>query len=227
MGTDQTTLRRYQISLSEHQAYEAGAMLITLLAFPKETADDTTFRRIHESICAEALIERARNDPSWAFTQQTIRPLHMAISETRRKRDLRTLDRRLRDRMLAGRIANAIIFDETGLNPKLPKGFASFSIKQLIYLSLEQLGSFEGENAEQRIWRDGRAAIHLAAATQAYLNRPEVAEYEVSIGDIIFDADAVVWIVLRAQETERLMAEHPGRLLGTTRGIIRLELTAT
>jgi hypothetical protein len=119
--------------------------------------------------------------------------------------------------MIAGRVANAIIFDAAGFNPGLPEGCEGFSIKQLIKMALDDLERFDGrehvdaENAEQRIWRDGMPVVHLAAATQAFLNRPENAERKLSLSDIVWDADAIRWIVIRAVETRALMADKPDR----------------
>lgn len=213
--------RPYLVDLSTQATYEAGALLLTLLAFPKETVDDQVLAELHASLCTTALIERARTDPSWAVAHQAIKPVHFSVAPDVAKRKLRTLHRRLRDRMIAGRIANAILFDAAGLSPTLPKGCEGFSIKQLIKLALDDLDQNDAEDAEERIWRQSLPAVHIAAAVQAYLNRSDKASYEVSLGDIIFVEEAILWITERTLQSWRLMLEHPsGFCFGKQRPIL-------
>lgn len=209
--TPSTAPRVYRVDLNTQAPYEAGALLLTLLAFPKETEDDDTFVAQHASLCTSALLERSRSDPEWARTHHPIKPEHFSVQPDVVKKNLRTLHRALRDRMVAGRVANAIIFDAAGLRPTLPKGCEGFSIKQLMKMALDDLGQEDAENAEQRIWRPSQPVIHLAAAVQAFMNRPDKAPYEVSVGDIMFDLAAILWIQERALRTWKLMRDHGDR----------------
>jgi len=213
--------RIYRVDLGTQATYEAGALLLTLLAFPKETADDRALAELHAALCTAALIERSRTDVEWSLARQAIKPVHFSVARDVVKKRMRTFERALRDRMIAGRVANAIIFDAAGLNPTLPKGCEGFAIKQLIKMALDDLGQADAENAEHRVWRATLPAVHLAAAVQAYLNRPDKADFEVSWGDIIFDPEAIAWIAERAMLTWRLMLDRPERFaLGKQRPIL-------
>lgn len=204
--------RVYRIDQRGQQPYESGALLLTLLAFPKETADDQKFAELHCALCAAALTERARDDGPWSNAHQFIKPIHFALPPKQVAAALRTFNRRMRDRMIAGRIANAIIFNAAGLNPKLPKGCEGFSIKQLIRMALDDVGQLDAENAEQRIWRASLPVAHLAGAVQQYLNRKDNAAHEVSYGDILFNRrNAVGDIVRQATKSFNLMKDHPDR----------------
>lgn len=203
--------RVYVIDSIRLQAYEIGALLITLLAFPSETAEERRFAELHASLCTEALIGRARTDAQWANARAVIRPVHFSVPSTIVQANLRSLTRRLRDRMIAGRIANAILFDAAGLNPTLPKGCEGFSIGQLIKMALDDTGQLEAKNAEHRIWRTALPVAHLCAAVQAYLQREDQRAFEVSLGDIIFDEAAISWIVGRTLHTQALMSTRPDR----------------
>lgn len=216
--------RLYVPDPSEQQPYESGALFLTLLAFPNESADDQRLAHLHRALCAAALLERAKDDELWSEKAQLIRPMYLAVPLKQVAASLRTFKRRLRDRMIAGRIANAIMFSAAGLNPKLPKGCEGFSIKQLIKMALDDTDQLEAENAEQRIWRDGLPAVHLAAALQAYLNRKDKADREVSIGDILFDeTGALAEIARQALVSYHLMKDHPDRFkLGRRRPILFL-----
>jgi hypothetical protein len=132
----------------------------------------------------------------------------------------------MRDRMIAGRVANAIIFDAAGFNPKLPKGCEGFAIKQLIQMAMDDLERADGrerrdaENAEQRIWREGLAVVHLAAAAQAYLNTAGAPDEDISFGDFIWNQEAILWIANQADLSFRLMQNHPDRFRWRRRPIV-------
>ena len=71
-----------------------------------------------------------------------MRPIYAFRSENEIAKDLRTLERRLRDRMIPARMAVPFLQEvEPGERPKLPK-----SIK---WLSLNEMAAFVAEEAEQ------------------------------------------------------------------------------
>lgn len=201
--------RVYVLDPSQQQVYEIGAQLLILLAFPAETSDPTLFAELYTSLCTEALIERSRTDPEWANQHQWIKPVHFCVPPAAVKANLRTMRTRVRHRLIAGHMANAIVFEAAGFNPTLPGGCESFAVGQLIKMALRDTGQFEAKNAVQRIWRPSLPAIHLCAAVQAYLQRGDNRQTGVSWGDFIFDLDAIVWIMDRVLKTQALMADRP------------------
>ena len=72
--------------------YEAGALLVTLLAFPD--ASDETQGNVHASLCNYALKVRSAMEPDWTIVPQPIKPFYAFRSESDCNRDLRTLVRR-------------------------------------------------------------------------------------------------------------------------------------
>ena len=86
---------------------EAGALLVTLLAYPD--AKDEIRGDVHASLCAHALRFRSEIEPEWAIQPQQIKPLYALRSSSICYRALRTLERRVRDRMVAGRMAIAFL----------------------------------------------------------------------------------------------------------------------
>ena len=207
----------FLIDFRTQLVFEAGALLFVLLAFPEVAADSERLAELHASLCAQAIFARAARDGEWAQGCRLLKPIYFTRSDRVIDQDLRTFQRRLRDRLIAGRIANANIFEAAGLSPKLPAGCEGFSIKQLIKLSLDDMEAFDrrehfdAENAEQRIWRDGLPVAHLSAAAQAFLQLPGMAERRVTHHDVIWDEGAIRWIVGRAAETRALMADQPER----------------
>jgi hypothetical protein len=87
--------------------YEAGALLVTHLAFPE--ASDQMRGDVHASLCNYALRIKSAIEPDCATLPQPIKPLYVLRSERDCNRDLRTLLRRVRDRMIAGRMAVAFL----------------------------------------------------------------------------------------------------------------------
>jgi hypothetical protein len=91
-----------------------------------------------------------------------MRPIYAFRSENEIAKDLRTLERRLRDRMIAARMAVPFLQEvEPGERPKLPK-----SIK---WLSLNEMAAFVAEEAEQSEPHNG---AHSDQASYAALHVP-------------------------------------------------------
>src|SRR3979490_755858 len=89
------------------------------------------------------------------------------------KRDLRTLYRRHRHRMIAGRMAIAFLQKASGITPKVPGTTGRLSIDALCTLVADDAGYTEPENVETRIWRPSLPVIHVAAALQLLLHLAE------------------------------------------------------
>jgi choline dehydrogenase-like flavoprotein len=101
--------------------YEAGALLVTLLAYPD--ASDEAQGHVHASLCTHALRARSEIEPEWAVQPQPIKPIYTLRSQRDCDRALRTLERCLRDRMVAGRMAIAFLKEALCRQvPELPAG---------------------------------------------------------------------------------------------------------
>jgi hypothetical protein len=85
---------------------------------------------------------------------QPIKPVYALRSQCDIDRDLRTLQRRLRDRMIAARMAIGFLKEAvTGEVPKLPANIKRMSVNQMARLVLDDAGYTDPENVETRIWR--------------------------------------------------------------------------
>jgi hypothetical protein len=94
------------IDLNRLEVYEAGAFLISLLAYPEESEEDDQRRSgAFTSLCACALRVRAETDPDWATRSQFVKPVYTFQTERDCYRGLRKLPHRLRWRMVAARMA--------------------------------------------------------------------------------------------------------------------------
>ena len=162
------------IDFRQLDVYEIGAMLVTWLAFPGEKESEERRSRVHASLCAYALRAKYQTDPESLVSPQPIKPLHALRPQWDIERDLRTLERRFRDRMIAARMAIGFLKEAvTGEVPKLPAGINRISVNQMSRLVLDDAGYTDPENVETRIWRPSLPVIHLATAVQVMLQIAE------------------------------------------------------
>jgi hypothetical protein len=77
------------LDLRHREEYEAGATLVTCLAYPGPSDTDETRGALHKTLCAIAL--RARYDvcPEWAAAPQWIKPIYAFVSQPEIMRNLR------------------------------------------------------------------------------------------------------------------------------------------
>jgi hypothetical protein len=159
------------IDFKKLQVYEAGALLLTHLAYPERTATDDQRGGLHATLCALALHELYGQSPEWE-TPQFMKPIYAFRTDKQIDKDLRTFPRRMRDRAIAGRMAMAFLMEaETGKVPELPEGIKRLSLNEISAMVLDENIESEPENIETRTWRPSRPVIHLAAAIQYTLQK--------------------------------------------------------
>ena len=96
----------YSIDFKHLEVYEAGALLVTLLAYPGEGDHEEERRsRVHTSLCACMLRAIYEVDLDRAVSPQVIKPIYALQTERACSLGLRTLPRRLHHRMIAARMA--------------------------------------------------------------------------------------------------------------------------
>jgi hypothetical protein len=160
------------IDLKRFELYEVGAALLSVLAYPSDSEE--TRAAVHASLCHHALRVRCEVEPDWALFPQRMKPIHALRTAREVNHDLRTLQRRLRDRMAAGRMAIGFLKEAVGGRvSELAPGLARVSINQMARLVIEDTGQTDPENVETRIWRPSLPAIHLASAFQVFLQLAE------------------------------------------------------
>src|SRR5215467_544619 len=101
------------IDFHRFAVYEAGASLISVLAYPGD-GDEELRAGVHASLCHHALRVLCAIEPDWALSPQPMKPLYALRTQREVGKDLRTLRRRLRDRMAAGRMAIGFLKEAVG-----------------------------------------------------------------------------------------------------------------
>jgi hypothetical protein len=167
------------------EPFEIGATLIAVLAFPGPNEIDGR-RRAFEALCADVLRATCEAEPEKAVVWRDRFPTYAAIDAKESRRRLRTLRRRLRDRMVAARMALGY-FDEAlqymltsigeaypDLKPEigdvelrptpLPDGLPRHSANALIQYHFPHANEDGWQNREHRMWHSSLPVIHLAVA---------------------------------------------------------------
>jgi hypothetical protein len=154
----------YLVDLFTPDPFEVAALIISRWAWPG--VNEAVGRdRLYLSLCSWFIRDHAARDPAWAEQPQWIRPDQACRADADIKRDRRTLDTRLKDRVTAGRISIAFLQEaETGMVPELPPGVARLSVNELAGYAQRELGVADVANMKTRVWRPSRSVIHLCAA---------------------------------------------------------------
>jgi hypothetical protein len=197
----------FYIDFNRLQVYEAGALLLAYLAYPGEDGHDDQRRgQVHASLCACMLRARYEVAPDWGSLPLLIKPVYALQTERDRNQGLRQFKRRLRDRMIAARMASPFLEEAaTGEAPELPPSLKRLSINAMSELVLEDAGYNEPENVEARIWRPSRPVIHLASAVHGYLHLGT--EIEAHFLRLLLDCREVIeQVVRKAEYYESLVA---------------------
>ena len=160
-------------------------------------------------------------DSESAVRPQPIKPIYAFRTQSEINRDLRTLSRRHRDRMIAGRMAIAFLQKAQGITPKLPEPAGRLSINALSALIAEDADYADPENVETRIWRPSLPVLHLAAAVQILLSAAPV-----HVGHLVNSRPWIEWVVRAAEEYEDLFARSRYRGIDASR-LIRIRLASS
>jgi hypothetical protein len=204
------------IDFQRSTVYEAGAALISVLAFPGDNEEERR-AAVHATLCHHALRVICAFIPDWALHPQPIKPLYALRTSEEVRRDLRTLQRRLRDRMAAGRMA--IGFLKEAVSGGGSKDERRVSINRMARLVLEDTGQTDPENVETRVWRPSLPVIHIASAMQLYLQHAEAETGKVGWETFFFNRGVVEAVVRTAEYHASIIANtkvlpiDPARLI--------------
>lgn len=154
----------YHVDLFSPDAYIVSALVIASWVCP-EDKDKTLREQLHLTLCSRFIRDRMRREPEWAQKPQRLIPNVACRSENLLRRDVRTFERRFKDRATAGHMAVPFLLEaETGEAPKLPPGVKRLSVNQLAGDALEGRGIADEANLKSRVWRPSRKVIHLCTA---------------------------------------------------------------
>jgi len=183
------------IDFDRLEVYEAGALLLTMLAYPDESEE--TRSQVHASLCMHALRTKCAMEPDWASPPQPMKPIYALRHQHESDRYLRTLERRVRDRMVAGRMA--IAFLKEAATGEVPACIKRLSINEMAQLVLDDVQYSEPENVETRIWRPSLPVIHLASALQLLLHLAEPVTGPIGLEALLLGRNVIELLVRTAE----------------------------
>ena len=191
------------IDFKRLEVYEAGALVLTELAYPD--ASDKTRGEVHASLCAYALRTMCVMEPDWALAPQKMKPIYALRYQRDNDRYLRTVERRLRDRMVAGRMAMGFLKEAvSGVGPACIKRLSINGVAELV---LDDLSYTEPENVETRIWRPSLPVLHVASALQLLLHLAEPAIGPIGLEALLLGRNVIELLIRTAGYHETVMAQ--------------------
>ncbi|UCF23472.1 MAG: hypothetical protein JSV72_22000, partial [Ralstonia sp.] len=110
---------------------------------------------------------------AWANTPQMIKPYYAFVEPKQVARSLRQFQRRLRDRMIAAKMAIPYLQEIVGEAPPPPASIARLSLNELSKLASIDLPDADPADVEKRVWRPSLPVIHLAAALDVTIREVE------------------------------------------------------
>jgi len=219
-------MTEHLIDLNRIEVYEGGATLLSLLAYPGDREEETR-AGVHASLCHHALRIICEIAPDWALWPQRIKPIYALRTAREINRDLRTLQRRLRDRKAAGRMAIGFLKAAVG-SPVvgLAAGRSRLSIDQMARLVLDDTGQTYPENVEARIWRPSLPAIHIASAFEVFLQIAEPGMGKIGLETFLLNRGAIAGVVRAAEYHASIIALNPRLPIDPAR-LIKIRLAET
>jgi len=162
-------MRSYVLGPSKFEPFEIGAFLTAVMAFPSPAEEDA-MQEAASALCAGTIRASCDADPADAARVRRLYPEYAEIDARECRRRLRTLKRRLKDRMIASRMSLGFFKEGMTSRPaRLPPEMARLSLNELSKLVLEESRESVADNVERWAWRETLPVIHIAAAYQFLL----------------------------------------------------------
>src|SRR5271157_2548914 len=128
----------FELDFSRSPVYEVGAALISLLALPQ--GDEKAWGNLMASLCHLALKGQYFLDDTEPISAQAIKPDYAFRSDDEIHRDLKKLERLLRDRIAAGQMAVPLLAKAAGDRAlELPRDIKALSLNELSKLAARDL----------------------------------------------------------------------------------------
>lgn len=202
------------VRLSGSPTYEAGALLFSYLAFPELEADARR-AEVHAALCNLALRATGDDNESWLWTPTTMKPGYALMREPTVQRGVRTMDRRLRDRLDAAIVAKPLLEEApSGQRPRFPPGVKALSLAALggyvMFRNRDNHDQGDVRNFHSRVWQPSLPVIHLAVALNVLFERTLVSGMsKLAVHDLVRSSEAIEFLTHTATELEPMILANP------------------
>lgn len=196
----------FEVNLADPFPYDAAALVLAHLAWPGQK-EGRQRDNAYLSLCALLIRDRAARDQAWASAPQQLVPNLACRADEYVTRDLRTIDRRMRDRAVAGHMAAGFLMEVlNGAKPALPAGAKRLSVSEMALAVADQLALSDGFNVATRAWRPSLPVIHLCVAwttiAQEYFREQGK---ELTWLEVMRRTDLLALLLYRAEQNEPLL----------------------
>jgi hypothetical protein len=198
-----------EINFQNSEAYECGAMLLAVLAYPAQGQDDNRQASLRASLCRHAIEFLHMSDPD-DWRPQPVKLPYVFRDAKAAGRDIKYAAKRLGERLVAARMAIPYLQrSELGQAFTQPKAIKRLSLNEMAEFVLEDAGQSDACNVKHRYWAPSRPVIHLAAAAAVTGQELENAGVQLCFEHLLVCRELIGRIVQRSQLYEELIARDP------------------
>ena len=197
----------YDVNLDRDETYECGALLLTALAYPDGLEGESS-QRLFISLCAKALRLAFAANPD-DRTPITVKPQYVAVDSAIIERDFKFVGRRMEERLVAARVAWALLKSQGQPVLDLPDGIKSRTLSQLSEFVLDDAGLADPENFRKRYFRPSLPVIHLAAAASAASQSAGRQGNPAGLATLLTDRDYLAQVLNEAELIAELIERDP------------------
>lgn len=206
-----------------NETYEHGAALLVTLAYPGPVGAGRNFQ-LYLSLCGNALWLKHMDEPD-DWTPITVKPQYVFRDRDIINRDVRIIEKRVAERMVAGRMAVPIFWRiKMGDAMALPNEIRRLSINQMAEFVLDDAELADAENVEKRFWRPSLPVIHLATAAAVVCQQRMKAGQSLKLESFLFIRELIEEVVSQADELATLIRNDP-KFPAKADELIRVRLT--
>lgn len=197
----------FDLSLQRSVVYEWGARLLSVIACAREVDDGRAFQ-LYLSLCGRALWSKHLSAPD-DWEPITVKPQYVFRRLEIIDRDVGFVERRLGERMVAGRMAIPYLQKAFTGGGSLPGGIRRLSLNQMAEFAIKDAGQSDASNLKRRYWAPSRPVIHLAAAAAIVEQERRRSGQSIDIQSFLLDGALIEEIVRGAEELAGLIASDP------------------
>jgi hypothetical protein len=188
------------INISKVPPYEAGATLLSWLAYP--AADQEPLRaNFWAALCRQTIIALANeNFDGWAWRHQPIKPGFFVVSDDTAEKQFRDGFKMIEDRLLAGHRYGAPFLKGLEVGRVMQVGGFEAAVSNMANLTAAELGMNDGEkNVLHRIFVPSKPVLHAAVAMQSVIQEHFAGQPGINAGTLLHDIGFLGLLVERSE----------------------------
>ena len=197
--------KEYKIDFSKQETYEAGAMLLTILAYPNVEEKNETRSEVFNALVASALRDNANINEDWSIRKIAIKPIYFTGLGVNSDKILKNFYKEIQQRLQSARVG--LLHLRSKIDPEtIDALFAKYkstnrnkSTTSFIEFLKDTGEPIEPHNFISRSWKPTKSVLHIALALLLEINDwDKIHQREFLISDILFDKAFIIRVVNRS-----------------------------